>query len=120
MHPEIERIIENWLKPRGFYSFESRFRIPDTTNKYPDNPDFLWINFIIEVSGFFLDEEHTKPIKLHYERLISIDKNNSYEQYHEDLRRDLNWLESTAYAQFDELLHSYDQPIYTSDPLHMR
>lgn len=120
MHPEIKKIIENWLEPTGYYSFESRFCMPVTTDKYPINPVFLWMNFIIEVNGFYLDEKHSNPIKLHYERLISIDTNNYSEQYHDDLKRDLRLLQDSAYSHFYEQLKSCDQPIYTSDPLHAK
>lgn len=120
MNPNIETIIKNWLTQTNLFSFESRYSIPITTPPYVSNPNYLWLNFVIEVGGFFLDEKHKKPIKLHHERAISVDKDNTTEQYHEDFKRDLNLLQAEAYASFEEKLKSYDQPIYTSDPLHVK
>lgn len=76
--------------------------------------------FIIDVGGFFIDKEHTQPIKLHHERVISIDRYNTDKQYIEDFRRDLKLFTAAAYEQFDKILSSLPQPIYTSDPLHMK
>lgn len=78
------------------------------------------MNFIIEVQGFFEDENHSKPIKLHHERDISIDRFNTNQQYIDDLRNDLRLLTKAAYAEFDKILTSFKTPIYTSDPLHMK
>lgn len=72
--------------------------------------------FIIDVGGFFLDKEHTQPMKLNYERVISIDRYNTNPQYEQDLRKDLNLLTKAAYAEFENILKSLPQPSSTSDP----
>ena len=81
---------------------------------------FVNLVFIIDVQGFFIDKEHTKPIKLHHERLITIDRYNTDSQYIDDLRNDLELLTAEAHAQFEKTLSSFTQPVYTSDPNFMK
>lgn len=120
MNASIQSVIKEWETSKSPYCFETR--IHPILNPSSITIDTLFINmvFIIDVGGFFLDKEHTQPIKLHHERVISIDRYNTDNQYIEDFRKDLKLFTATAYAQFDKILTSLPQPIFTSDPLHMK
>lgn len=120
MNALIQSVIKEWEATKKQYSFETR--IHPILNPYSITKDTPFINmvFIIDVGGFFIDKEHTRPIKLHHERVISIDRYNTDKQYIEDFRRALNLFTATAYAQFEKIFTSLPEPIYTSDPLHMK
>lgn len=120
MNPSINTAIDDWAKAPTSYSFEKRLHIPINVSQISDNAPFVEFNFIIEVSGFFLDKECKQPVKLHHERVISIDRNNMDSQYVEDFRKDLKLLTATAYAEFEKILSSQPQPTYTSDPRFMK
>jgi len=117
---EIKNTIGKWIGEAGQrFSFEGRYALPATSVQMAANSGFEYLVFIIEVSGFFYDEKHTKPIKLHYERTISIDNTNQSQQYFDDLRRDLNLLTEAAHESFFKIISERPQPVYTSDVLYM-
>jgi len=116
MDERIKTIITQWGEEDRAYSFEVRLHYNVGTHQTLDDPSCTPVDFIIEVSGFYYDKDQTKPIKLHYERIISI-KNDAIvtQQYIDDFHRDLNHLTTTAYANFEKTLNSCSTPIYTND-----
>lgn len=121
LDPHIQNVIRDWDNARGPYTFEIRIHPILNPSTVTSSTPFVFLTFIIEVKGFFLDKEHQQPIKLHHERVISIDRfNPDPQQYAKDLRGDLALLTKAAYAQFAATLASLPQPTYTSDPLHMK
>lgn len=117
----IQGVIDEWTAERGPYSYELRFHPYLNPSQVSSNSPFVELVFIIiDVRGFFLDIEHTQPIKLHHERVISIDRYNTDQQYAQDLRKDLNLLTKAAYAEFEKILKSLPQPICTTDPSFMK
>lgn len=121
MNTGVKNIKDQWITEAGQkFSFECRFAIPITLEHSSANNGLEYITFIIEVSGFFFDKEHTKPIKLHYERTITIDTTNCSQQNIDDFRRDLNLMTDAAHEEFLKALEESPKPIYTSDPLYMK
>lgn len=97
----IKSVIDDWVRGAGLlFSFELRCPYPISPTQLGPNSGQNFTNFIIEVTGFFEDEEHTQPIKLHYERVISIDNYNHSQQYINDFRRDLKLLTEAAHESF--------------------
>ena len=114
--PTITEVIKEWETARGPFTFETRLHpVLNPTQVRADSP-FVEMVFIIDVGGFFLDEKHTKPIKLHRKRVISIDRFNPDLQYAEDLRKDLRLFTAASYAEFEKYLSTLTPPTYTSDP----
>lgn len=121
MNTGVKNIKDQWITEAGQkFSFECRLAVPITLEHNSANNGFEYITFIIEVSGFFYDKEHTKPIKLHHERTITIDTTNCSQQNIDNFRRDLNLLTGAAHEEFLKVLEESPQPIYTSDPLYMK
>ena len=120
MNPLIKAVIEEWVTAKSPYSFETRISPILNPSQITVETPFVNLVFIIDVQGFFIDKEHTKPIKLHHERLITIDRYNTDSQYIDDLRNDLELLTAEAHAQFEKTLSSFTQPVYTSDPNFMK
>ena len=118
MNPTILSTINNWTKG-GIFSFEKRLSIKvDPSGRVPSNT--LPYNFIIDVNGLFEDEAHTKPIKLHYEKVLDIDDLDMTPQYASAFAKRLDSFTQSAYASFKQILASYEELIFTSDPLHMK
>lgn len=120
-NPIIENILKEWVNAQSSYSFEKRLHLIANPSIFMSNPSHNYVDvvFIIDVSGFYEDEKCTKPIKLHYERCISIERLNSSSKYADDLRRDLDLFTKSAYYDFKTLLASYAKT-YTTDPLYMK
>ncbi|MCM1139293.1 MAG: hypothetical protein NC453_12055 [Muribaculum sp.] len=117
----VKNIIDKWIGEAGQkFSFEGRYALPANSAQLTANGGFVYLVFTIEVKGFFYDEKHTKPIKLHYERTISIDTTNQSQQYLDDFQRDLNLLTKAAHESFFEIISGSPQPVYTSDVLYMK
>lgn len=119
MNPAISSIIQNWTKSSGIYSFEIRLAINVDPNGTVPMNSIVHYNFIIEARGFFEDKGCTKPIKLHYEKVLDIDDSNITQQYVNNFIKRLDSFTQSAYASFKENLTSFDQPIISTDPLHM-
>ena len=121
MKEQIQTLLKKWATSEGLYSFEKHIHIPLNPSQITkDAPAVINMVFIIDVDGFFLDKEHTQPIKLHHEEVLPIERFNANGKYIERLRKDLETVTATAYTQFEKILASLPQPIYTSDPLHMK
>ncbi|MDE6095207.1 MAG: hypothetical protein K2G52_03365 [Muribaculaceae bacterium] len=85
MNTLIKAIIKGWETVKSLYSLESRIFFTLNTAQITTKTPFINLAFIIDVQGFFLDKEHTKPIKLHHERVITIGRYNTDSQYIDDL-----------------------------------
>lgn len=116
----IQSVIDEWTKSRGPFSFEIRIHPPVNPSSITSNTPIVDLVFIMDVSGFYEDKECTKPIKLHSEKLISIERHNSNQEYADKLRKDLDLFTDESYSQFQELLASYPDKTYTSDPNFMK
>lgn len=119
MNPVIAKVIKDWEESEGPFSFEIRLHPFSNPSQISSNAPFIDTIFIIDVSGFFLDEKHLKPIKLHRERVISIDRFNTDPIYVDNLRRDLSLFSKSTYSEFNNYLSSLTPPIFTSDPKFM-
>lgn len=119
MNSLIQEIIEGWRGAQSPYSFEIRLRQLINPLQIKNKAPFVEMAFIIDVNGFFLDKEHTKPIKLHRERVIGIDMYNSDPTYANDFKKDLDLFTATTYAEFEQILSSFTTTTYTSDPKFM-
>ena len=120
MNPSIAEVLNDWANAPGFFSFETRLHPVVEPSQIKDTYPFVNMVFIIDVQGFYLDEEHKNPIKLHRERVISIDRYNKAPEYAEDLKKDIDLFTKESYTQFEKYLSSFPQPIYTSDPKFMK
>lgn len=121
MNEQIQSLLKEWATSDGLYSFEKRVHIPWNPSQITkDAPAVINMVFIIDVDGFFIDKDHTQPIKLHHEEILPIDRFNADGQYLEKLRKDLETVTTAAYDQFEKTLSSLPQPTYTSDPKFMK
>lgn len=111
MNPAIASKIKSWETEKSPFSFELRIH-----PSVGEDTCFINLNFVIDVAGFFYDEEQTKPVKLHHERVISIEKANMDQQYAKDFARDLDLFTATAHAEFQKILATSPFPIHSSDP----
>ena len=119
MNSTISSIIQNWVESSGIYSFEIRLALNVDPKEIVPTDSIMHYNFIIEVRGFFEDKACKKPIKLHHEEVLDIDDSNVTQQYTNNFIKRLDTFTQTAYDSFKEKLASFDQPIISSDPLHM-
>lgn len=107
----VASIIDTWAHQEG--PFGPEIRIHPTVNV---DQDFHYVNFIIELRGYFQDPQLTIPIKLHHERVISVDPFCTNAQYLEDFKRDLEVFTTEAHCQFQKILetHRSNNQLYSS------
>lgn len=118
----IIAILKQWITGERNYSFEARLFRPLSKFQYPQGGFVV----IIDVQGFYKNEEYSDPIKLHYEVIISAPElhNQTLTQeqiynYISSFPEKLNSVTLNAYKEFENKLNGYkaNGNIYSYDSI---